>query len=184
MSVFKPRILKNDNDYNEAMDRIAELMGLNPDVDSDDGNELEMIALLIEDYEKKNCHIEKPSPIEAIKFRMDQEGLTQQDMEKYLGSRSKVSEVLAGKRNLSISMITKLHYDLGIPLDVLVQKPEDIVSDNESLISVPQSKIQLYLSKMVNENSEWYQALNTAKEKTIDYSHDKFDTKGAQCLLN
>lgn len=179
MSVFKPRILKNDKDYNEAMDRISELMDLDPDMDSD---ELEMIALLIDDYEKKNCHIEKPSPIEAIKFRMDQEGLTQQDMEKYLGSRSKVSEVLGGKRNLSIAMITKLHYDLGIPLDVLIQKPEDIVSDNESLI--PQSKIQFSLSKMAGENSEWHKALNTAKEKTIDYSHNKFDTKEAQCLLN
>ncbi|WP_368911543.1 type II toxin-antitoxin system HigA family antitoxin [Proteus vulgaris] len=132
MTKFKLRILKNDSDYDEAMERISELMDLDPDVDSDDGNELEMIALLIEDYEKKNCHIEKPSPIEAIKFRMDQSGMSQKDMIPFIGSASKVSEVLNGKRPLSINMIKNIHSGLGIPLDILIQNESDLVESIDS----------------------------------------------------
>lgn len=129
MSAFKPRILKNDNDYNEAMDRISELMEMSPEVDSEEFNELEMISLFIEDYESKHYKVNKPSAIDAIKFRMDQDGLTQKDMEQYLGSRSKVSEVLSGKRNLSQTMIKKLHYGLDIPYDILMQDPDDIADE-------------------------------------------------------
>ncbi|ENN8375998.1 hypothetical protein ACAX46_001396 [Providencia rettgeri] len=132
MTKFRLRILKNDSDYDEAMERISELMDLNPEVDSDDGNELEMIALLIEDYEKKNCYIEKPSPIEAIKFRMDQSGMSQKDMIPFIGSASKVSEVLNGKRPLSINMIKKIHSGLEIPLDILIQNEGDLVESSDN----------------------------------------------------
>ncbi|MDT5427516.1 hypothetical protein RND20_005815 [Providencia rettgeri] len=132
MTKFRLRILKNDSDYDEAMERISELMDLNPEVDSDDGNELEMIALLIEDYEKKNCFIEKPSPIEAIKFRMDQSGMSQKDMIPFIGSASKVSEVLNGKRPLSINMIKKIHSGLEIPLDILIQNEGDLVESSDN----------------------------------------------------
>lgn len=184
---FKPRIIKNDSDYDMAMDRLSELIEQCPAIDSPESDELEHISILLEHYENKNFRIDKPSAIDAIKFRMDQNGLTQQDMEKYLGSRSKVSEVLSGKRKLSISMITKLHYELGIPLDVLIQKPEDIDSSNESQRF--QSKIRFNLGlvepKKFDDHAEWHQIQNAAQDKIINYSSDnKFDAKGVQCPLN
>lgn len=126
---FKPRLIKNDADYEMAMDRLSELIELCPSIDSPESDELEHISILIEHYEAKNFQIGKPSAIDAIKFRMDQEELTQKDMEKYLGSRSKVSEVLSGKRKLSKTMISKLHEGLGIPYDILMQTPDDIADE-------------------------------------------------------
>ncbi|MEX9791083.1 type II toxin-antitoxin system HigA family antitoxin [Providencia rettgeri] len=149
MSAFKPRILKNDNDYNEAMDRISELMEMSPEIDSEEFNELEMISLFIDDYESKHYKVNKPSAIDAIKFRMDQDGLTQKDMEQYLGSRSKVSEVLSGKRNLSQTMIKKLHIGLGIPLDILIQSTDDLQNtDIDEMIKV--TTTQEYETKIIS----------------------------------
>ncbi|OBU13045.1 helix-turn-helix domain-containing protein [Morganella psychrotolerans] len=184
---FKPRVIKNDSDYDMAMDRLSELIELCPTIDSPEADELEHISILIEHYEHKNFKIDKPSAIDAIKFRMDQDGLTQQDMEKYLGSRSKVSEVLSGKRNLSIAMITKLHYELGVPLDILIQKPEDIdISDDDSQM---QSEIKLSKSRTNTEKSdnksEWYTSSKAAQDKIINFSRDhNSDIKETQWALN
>ncbi|WP_159567075.1 helix-turn-helix domain-containing protein [Budvicia diplopodorum] len=124
MTTFK--ILRSKEDHDEALVRMAQLMASEPEIGTEKGDELEILALLVEDYERKNHPIDKPSPIEAIKYLMDKKGLSQSDMTRYLGSKSKVSEVLNGKRALSISMIRKLHHELGIPADILIQDMNSI----------------------------------------------------------
>ncbi|MGJ0946811.1 helix-turn-helix domain-containing protein [Klebsiella grimontii] len=122
----KWRIIKSKEDYDTAMTRLLELADTDLNEGSDDFDEFELLSLLIGHYEDSNYKMDKPSPIEAIKFRMDQSGLTQADMRQYLGSASKVSEVLAGKRKLSLTMIRRLHDGLGIPADILIQDTDDV----------------------------------------------------------
>ncbi len=114
------KIIKNKKDYDKAIQRIEELIDKNPDNNSDLGDELEVLSLLIEKYEDEHYPISLPDPIEAIKFRMEQQGLKYSDMVEYIGSRSKVSEVLNYKRKLSLNMIKRLHEGLGISADVLI----------------------------------------------------------------
>ena len=117
---MKIRILKNEAEYEAALAEIERLMeSPKPDVDR-----LELLGLLVSDYEDKHYQIDMPDPVEAITFRMEQMGLTRKDLERYIGSRSKVSEVLSGKRRLSLSMIRALHEGLGIPAEVLLGRPD------------------------------------------------------------
>lgn len=122
-----PKVIKTESDYDAALARIEELMGAEPD--SPEGDELELLVALVELYEEKNFPIGLPGPVEAIKFRMEQAGLRQRDLVPYIGSRSKVSEVLNGKRSLSLRMIRALHQGLGIPAEVLVQEPGAAIPD-------------------------------------------------------
>ena len=117
------KIIKTEKEYEEALARIDALMDADPG--SIQEEELELLALLVEKYEEEHFPIDPPDPVEAILFRMEQEGLTAKDMIKYLGSQSKVSEVLNHKRPLSLAMIRNLHAGLGIPLEVLVRQPKE-----------------------------------------------------------
>jgi HTH-type transcriptional regulator/antitoxin HigA len=114
------KVIKSSNDYAHAMARLTALMTLDPKDGSREDNELELLALVIEDYERKIVPPVVPDPIEAILFRMDQMKLGRKELEPYIGSISKVSEVLSRKRPLSLSMIRRLHKGLGIPADVLI----------------------------------------------------------------
>ena len=114
-------LIKNEVDYQVALDEFEELMQKNPDADTDEANRLEVLAVLIGEYEDRLMPIPLPDPIEAIKFRMDQLGFTQRDLIPYIGGRSRVSEVLAGKRALTLTMIRSLTDGLGIPAAVLIQ---------------------------------------------------------------
>ncbi len=116
-----PKIIKNDKDYQEALARINDLMDADPG--TLEGNELELLATLVDLYEKAMCPIGLPDPVDAICFRMEQLGLKQKDLIRYFGSRSKVSEVLSRQRSLSIAMIRKLHEGLGIPAEALLREP-------------------------------------------------------------
>ncbi len=116
------KVIKNEPDYEAALSRIDELMEAG--VDTAEGDELELLVTLVELYEKKTYPIDLPDPVEAIKFRMDQMGLKQKDLIPFVGSRSKVSEVLSRQRPLSIGMIRKLHEGLGIPADVLLKESD------------------------------------------------------------
>ena len=118
MVTIKP--IKNEADLDNAVSRIRELLDNESDIQDDE--ELNILLDLVEIYEKKRYPIEMPDPISAIEFRMDQAGLTQADLVPYIGSRSKVSEVLSGKRDLTMSMARALHKHLGIPADVLLQE--------------------------------------------------------------
>ena len=117
---MKPKILKTEEEYEAALDIVSNLMDAEPETPEED--ELELWSILVEDYEKRHYPIDPPDPIEAIKFRMDQMGLKQKDLTKFIPAKSNVSEVLSGKRRLSLPMIRALHENLGIPADVLVRE--------------------------------------------------------------
>lgn len=117
-----PKIIRTEQDYEVALDYVATLMDAEPG--SPQEQELELFSLLVATYEREHFPIDPPDPVEAILFRMEQEGLTRKDMTAYIGSPSKVSEVLNRKRPLSLSMIRALHQGLGIPAEVLVQEPQ------------------------------------------------------------
>ena len=119
---MEPKVIKTEAEYEAALARVAELMDAQPG--SPDEQDLELFALLVEQYEQEHFPIAPPDPVEAILFRMEQEGLTRKDLAAYIGSPSKVSEVLNRKRPLSLSMIRALHKGLGIPADILVQEPQ------------------------------------------------------------
>ena len=128
------KVIKTKKDYDAAMREIDKLMLLDPEKDTEDGDRLELLAFLISAYEEEHFPIGLPSPIEAIRFRMEQQGLTQRDLMPYIGSRSKVSEVLNGKRHLTLKMIRALHKGLHIPADVLLQDHADINLDKQNEI--------------------------------------------------
>jgi HTH-type transcriptional regulator / antitoxin HigA len=114
-------IIKTEKEYEEALARIDVLMDAATGTVQEE--ELELLTLLVEKYEEDHFPIDTPDPVEAIKFRMEQEGLEPKDLIPYLGNQSKVSEVLNHKRPLSLTMIRNLHEGLGIPVEVLIQKP-------------------------------------------------------------
>ncbi|HEY0668202.1 MAG TPA: transcriptional regulator [Sphingobacteriaceae bacterium] len=114
------RIIKTEQEYEAALERAYDLMQLEIKADSAKADELELLTLLIEHYEKEHYAISPPSPVEAIKFRLEQLGKPESELSRILGARSRQSEILSGKRKLSLSMIRKLHEVLGIPAVVLI----------------------------------------------------------------
>ncbi|MGB7416876.1 MAG: ImmA/IrrE family metallo-endopeptidase [Thermosynechococcaceae cyanobacterium] len=117
-TAIKP--IRSEADYDAALAQIDSLM--DAAAGTDDADDLEVLATLVEIYEKQHFPVDMPDPIEAIKFRMDQENLTARDLVPLIGSRAKVSEVLSGKRTLTLKMIRALHEHLEIPADVLLQQ--------------------------------------------------------------
>lgn len=115
------RAIKTDADYEAALARVEEIFGSEPG--SPEFDELEVWGTLIGAYEDENHPVPPPTPLEAIEFAMDQQGLKQKDLVPFIGSKSKVSEVLAGKRKLTLKMIRALHEGLGIPADTLLKEP-------------------------------------------------------------
>ena len=114
--------IKTENDYDAALSEIERLWGSKEGTES--GDKLDILLVLVEDYENKNHAIDLPDPVEAIKFRMDQMNLSRKDMEKMIGSRARVSEVLNRRRGLSLNMIRSLHSNLHIPLESLISSAE------------------------------------------------------------
>ena len=115
------KVIRSDKEYKAAMRRIDQIFDARPR--TPEGEELEILLLLVEKYEEEAFPIDLPDPVTAIRFRMDQQGLKQKDLEPYIGSKSKVSEVLSGRRELSLTMIRKLVAGLGIPAEVLLRQP-------------------------------------------------------------
>lgn len=121
--------IRTEADYDAAVARIGVLMGAEPGTAEFD--ELDVLADLVELYQSKHDRIGYPSPIDAIEFRMDQAGLTPRDLVPFIGSSARVSEVLSGKRTITMSMARALHQHLGIPAEVLLRKPESDGRDVE-----------------------------------------------------
>lgn len=119
------KVIKNKTEYEETLLALENLLDRNPALGTPENEELELLTLLVEDYEFKQYQFVKPDPIEAIKFRMEQQNLTPRSLIPYIGSRSKVSEVLSKKRPLTLSMIRALHSGLGIPASVLIQEENE-----------------------------------------------------------
>ncbi len=112
------RPIKTEQDYNSAINRIEDLWGAK--INTPEGDELDLLVTLVESYEMKHYPIAPPDPIDAIKFRMEQMGLTNSDMVQYLGSQSRVSEILNRKRKLTLGMIKSLYKGLKIPAEILL----------------------------------------------------------------
>ena len=119
---MKPAVVKNRDQYAEYLARIEELVPFDPAPDSVMGRELELLSLLVEEFEVRTFVFEKPDPVEAVKFRMMEQDLKQIDLVPYFGSRSRVSEFLSRQRPLTVSVIRDLSSGLGIPTDILLQE--------------------------------------------------------------
>jgi len=118
---MRPKVIETEAEYEAALGRLEELLDAEPG--TSEGDEFELWATLISTYEEEEFPIDLPDAIAAIRFRMEQAGLKQVDLVPFVGSASRVSEILKGKRSLSLSMIRKLHEGLGIPAEVLLQEP-------------------------------------------------------------
>ena len=117
------KVIKTEADYRSALEEIERLLSLDPAPGTTEADLAELFTTLVQAYEAKHFPIGIPDALTAIQFRTEQQNLSQSDLASYLGSRSRASEILAGKRPLSLSMIRALHYGLGIPATVLLQKP-------------------------------------------------------------
>jgi len=115
------RPIRNGADHAAALAEVKRLWGAK--AGTPDGDRLDVLATLIDAYEAQHEPMDRPDPIEAIQFRMEQQGLTRKDLEPLLGTRTRVSEVLNRKRALSIGMIRRLHAKLGIAADILIRVP-------------------------------------------------------------
>jgi len=132
---MKIKILKSKQEYDKACERIYSLIqstekAIEPE--SPEGEELELLSMLVEKYEQEHFPVEAPNPIEAIKFRMEQMNLKQVDIAPLLGGKTRVSEILNGKRALTLKMIILLNRYLGIPLESLIAGNKDIKLEPES----------------------------------------------------
>ena len=114
--------IRTEADHDAAVARIAEINGARPD--TAEGEELDILATLVDAYEAKHHAIDTPDPIAAIQFRMEQQGLTRKDLEPLIGSRARVSEVMTRRRSLTLAMIRRVRNELGISADVLIGHPE------------------------------------------------------------
>lgn len=119
------RPIHNDVDYKATLKEISALMDLDPVLGTPDGDRLDILSTLVQAYEAKHHPIGAPDPIEAIKFRMDQEGLSIKDLEPLIGKPNRVYEVLNRKRPLTLAMIRRLHKGLDIPAEVLIGNAAD-----------------------------------------------------------
>ena len=124
--------IKTESDYNAALAEIERLMG--SELNTSEGDKLDVLTTLVEAYEEKHYPIAPPDPIEAIIHHMESQGITRKDLEQYIGSRARVSEVLNRKRSLSISMIRNLQQGLGISAEILIRPYSLNTSDSNAKV--------------------------------------------------
>jgi HTH-type transcriptional regulator/antitoxin HigA len=117
--MLKP--IKNNEQYEDALSRIYGLIQTKIEVKSVESDELEVLSILVKQYEHDHFPVPKPKPLEAIKFRLEQMGMSEAELSGILGYRSRKSEILSGKRKLNLDMIRRLNQKLQIPAEVLIQ---------------------------------------------------------------
>ena len=130
---MQPKVIKSDAEHTAALARLDELMAADPAPGTRESDELELLSLLVERYEDERFPLGLPDPVEAIRVRMQEEGLRPRDLAPYLGGANKVSEVLARKRPLTLKMIRALHEGLGIPAEILLREPHGRLPDRGSV---------------------------------------------------
>lgn len=140
--VMEIGIIKSESQYRDYLKMADGLILVDPSIDSPEGRRLELLAKLIEDYEKEHFPIALPDPIEAILFRMEQDGLRQKDIAPYLGGKNRASEVLGRKRPLTLPMIRSLHENLGIPSELLIR---ETTPDYDTPEEIDESKVPIDL---------------------------------------
>jgi HTH-type transcriptional regulator/antitoxin HigA len=162
--MMQPRLIKTEADHAAALARIEELFAAAPG--TPEGDELDLLVTLVELYEEKAYPIDLPDPIAAIRFRMEQKGLKAKDLIPYIGSGPKVSEVLAGKRSLSLNMIRKLAAGLGIPPEALLREPEV----GSSLYDLATQGIAFPVAEMVKRG--WFDGFSGTLAEAKEHSDD------------
>ncbi len=147
------KILKNSKDHKDALRDLEELMIADPAPGTDEDEKLQLLAFLIADYEKRTVNLPQASPAEVIRFVLEQRGLKQQDLIQYIGSKGRVSEILSGKRELTLKMIRALHGGLDIPFKALVQEQGFEVPDEISVEDFPFNEMHKmgYFPEVLNE---------------------------------
>lgn len=178
---MKPKVIHTEAEHEAALKRIDALMENDPDPASPEGEELELLSLLVERYEQEKYPMDLPTPVEAIKFRMEQQGLKPKELVQYLGSPSKVSEILNGKRPLTLTMIRRLHEGLAIPADILIGE-----NCTASVMEVPVEKFPL---KVMYErgwfdwfSGSWNQAREHAEELLLRFFNNNMDVQAIPAL--
>ena len=155
---MKTKIIKTDQEYNEVCNRIYNLIhstdeSLKPD--SPEGEELELLSLLVENYEHEHYPVDFPDPIEAIKFRMDQLNLKQVDIAPLFGGITRASEVLNRKRSLTLKMISLLNKYLEIPFESLIQGKKEYFLE-------PDKQVRLLQVSAINENLKKHKRIHVS----------------------
>lgn len=163
-------VIKTASQHREILERVNALVDFDPIPDSPEGKELEVLTVLLKDYERREYPIAPPSPLAAIRLRMDQMELTPKDLVPFLGARSRVSEVLAGKRPLSLAMIRALHEGLRIPLESLVADS----TDDEPVEEIPWDRFPV--RELVNRG--WMEGFAAPKGKRLTFSDSKQAMEG------
>ena len=178
---MKPKVIHTEAEHEAALHRIDVLMENDPAPNSPEGEELELLSVLVERYEKKKYPMDMPTPVAAIQFRMEQQGLKPKDLVPYLGSPSKVSEVLNGKRPLTLAMIRRLNEGLGIPAEVLIGE-----SCNPPAVEVPVGKFPV---KAMYERGwfdwftgNWNLAREQAEELLLRFFNNNLDVQAIPAL--
>ncbi|MBU4299022.1 ImmA/IrrE family metallo-endopeptidase [Patescibacteria group bacterium] len=175
----KIKVIKTEQDYQEALKLVEDLIGRDPNPDSAEGEQLSLLGTLIQDYEARAFPEALPNPIEAIKFRMEQAGLSPTDLVPYLGSRSRVSEILSGKRQLTLEMVRALEVGLGIPAKVLIKKPDmgENMEDN--------SEYQIWDNRIVSEMEYrgYFGHDSLKKSSKVDLLKNFFSSIGQQVQI-
>ena len=115
--------IRTDRNYKAALEEIGDLMEQDPELGTPDGDRLDILSTLVQVYEQRQFPMDLPDPVEAIKFRMDQQGLKPKDLEPMIGQLNRVYEVLNRKRPLTMAMVWRLHTGLGIPAESLIRQP-------------------------------------------------------------
>jgi HTH-type transcriptional regulator/antitoxin HigA len=142
--ILEPRIIKTDEEYRSFLSEVERLAVEDPVPDSPAGTRLELLAKLVEDYEKSRFAFEKPDPVDAILFRMEQQGLRQKDLAEMLGGKNRASEILSRKRPLTLPMIRALYERLDIPAALLIREPEaryEVAEEDVDFTAIPSKEI-------------------------------------------
>lgn len=176
------KLIKNSKDHEEMLQRIEELMIANPQLGSKEDEELELLAFLVEEYEKRTVRIPSATPAEAILFRMEQSGLKQQDLVPLIGSKSRVSEVLSGKRALTLDMVRRLHEGLGIPLKSLVQENSGGIPARIEINNFPVKEMFQRRFFPPTFGTDWHRAKDKAEEMLHSFFRGR--EKDPICALN
>ena len=147
------RPIRTEADHKLALREISALMESDPLLDSSEGTRLDVLSILVEAFERRHYPIDPPDPVEAIKFRMDQYGLTVADLEPMIGRRNRVYEVLKRRRPLSIEMIRELHKGLGISAATLIQpSPVEAAPASKQPPRPPGKRVRLSGGKRIVED--------------------------------
>jgi len=160
---MKIQLIKSKEQYEEMLSKVEELIFLDPEIGTDEANQLEVLSLIISSYEKEITSFELPDGVNAILFRMEEQGLKQRDLVPFVGSKSKVSEVLSRKRSLTVQMIKSISIGLDIPMDTLMSEKEEILISEKDYKKFPLAEMykRKWISKIYESSKEELRSVMT-----------------------